>query len=92
MDAQLTSFENAALSVFFGMLANMISTFDLDFIIPISSIYENMKKACQKNAAVEGTFSWKVPKDEFAKLTRMSDLEDTNFLKSNTSDFGTPND
>ena len=92
MDAQLTDFENATLSVFFGMLANMISSFDLDFILPMTLVDENMKRACSKDAVTRSTFWWKVPKEEFAKLTRLNDMEESNFLKSNTSTFGRPSE
>ena len=36
MDMQMTTFENAALSVFVAMLANILTQFDVDFTIPIS--------------------------------------------------------
>lgn len=36
LDIQLTDFENAAFTVFVGMLANIINEFSLDFIMPIS--------------------------------------------------------
>ena len=45
MDIQLTDFENASLTVFVAMLANLVNTFDLDFILPLTSIDENMKRA-----------------------------------------------
>jgi glutamate--cysteine ligase catalytic subunit len=38
MDIQLTDFENAALTVFVGMIVNIINEFALDFIIPISKV------------------------------------------------------
>lgn len=44
LDIQLTDFENAAFTVFVGMIANVINEFSLDFIIPISLVDENMKK------------------------------------------------
>lgn len=42
MDIQLTDFENAALTVFVGMIANLINEFQLDFVLPISLVDENM--------------------------------------------------
>ena len=36
MDMQMTTFENAALSVFIAMLANIMTQFDVDLTIPIS--------------------------------------------------------
>ena len=44
MDIQLTDFENAALTVFVGMIVNIINEFSLDFIIPISKVDEGMLK------------------------------------------------
>jgi hypothetical protein len=51
MDIQLTDFENAALTVFVGMMANIINTFSLDFILPISYVDINMLN-CQDLDAV----------------------------------------
>lgn len=51
MDIQLTDFENTALTVMVGMLANIINEFDLDFIVPISMVDENMKRAHIRDAA-----------------------------------------
>lgn len=50
MDIQLTDFENSALTVCVGMIANLINTFDLDYILPISLVDENMKRAHNKDA------------------------------------------
>jgi glutamate--cysteine ligase catalytic subunit len=40
----LTDFENAALTVFVGMMVNIINEFSIDFIIPISKVDENMRE------------------------------------------------
>lgn len=42
LDIQLTDFENAAFTVFVGMIANIINHFSIDFVIPISKVDENM--------------------------------------------------
>ena len=42
LDIQLTDFENAAFTVFVGMMANIINDFSLDMIIPISLVDEGM--------------------------------------------------
>ena len=42
LDIQLTDFANAALTVFTGMIANIINEFSLDFILPISDVDDNM--------------------------------------------------
>jgi glutamate--cysteine ligase catalytic subunit len=38
LDIQLTDFENAALTVTIGMVANILNTFSLDFMLPISLV------------------------------------------------------
>ena len=40
----MTDFENAALTVFLGMIVNIINEFSLDFIIPISQVDDGMLK------------------------------------------------
>lgn len=42
MDIQITDFENAALTVMTGMIANLVNAFDVDFVIPITKVDENM--------------------------------------------------
>ena len=45
MDIQFTDYENSVLTVFVAMLANIVNTFDLDFILPLTLVDENMKRA-----------------------------------------------
>jgi glutamate--cysteine ligase catalytic subunit len=45
MDICITDYENAALTVMVGMIANLVNDFDIDFIIPISLVDENMERA-----------------------------------------------
>ena len=45
MDIALTDFENTALTVMVGMIANIVNMFDVDFIIPVSLVDENMQRA-----------------------------------------------
>lgn len=42
LDIQLTDFENSALTVFTGLMINIINEWALDFILPISLIDEGM--------------------------------------------------
>ena len=63
MDIQLTDFENAALTICTGMIANVILTFDLDFILPVSLVDENMKRAHDRNGLLRTKFWWKVQTD-----------------------------
>jgi len=45
MDIQLTDFENSALIVLLGMIINVINHYDVNFMMPISSIDENTDRA-----------------------------------------------
>ena len=53
MDICLTDYENAALTVMTGMIANLVNDFDLDFIMPISLVDENMERAHARNGLLE---------------------------------------
>jgi len=84
MDIQLTDFENSALAIAVGMINNIINTFDLDFVLPISLVDENMKRAHNRNGLLQTKFWWKVPLgSEAAGPTRLAVLRDSNFLSSN---------
>ena len=50
MDIQLTDFENSALTIFVGMVANIVNHFDVDFVLPITLVDENMKRAHIRDA------------------------------------------
>ena len=78
MDLQLTDFENTAVSIMVGMIANIINTFDVDFIVPITLVDENMKRAHCRDAVSQVKFWWKVPLDDQAgKPFRKNDNEQT---------------
>ena len=83
MDIQLTDFENTALTVMVGMIANIINTFDLDFVLPISLVDENMKRAHVRDGLTEIKFWWKIPTAEQVKNGfKVGDIHETQFLKS----------
>ena len=82
MDIQLTDFENTALTVMVGMIANLVNTFDLDFIVPITMVDENMKRAHHRDGLTQTKFWWKVSESDEICL---SDIEKTQFLRSNTN-------
>lgn len=50
MEVQLTDFENAAFSAFIVLLTRVLLVFDLDFMIPLSKVDENMKRAHSQDA------------------------------------------
>ena len=62
------------------MIANIISTFDLDFILPISLVDENMKRAHHKNGLLDTKFWWKVP--AASGEAKVAPLRESDFLVS----------
>lgn len=86
MDIALTDFENTALSVAVGMIANVVNTFDLDFVLPISLVDENMKRAHNRDGLLNTKFWWKVHDAEDTDFAYAEDaLRETKFLSSNNN-------
>eukprot|EP01113_Clastostelium_recurvatum_P035345 TRINITY_DN4915_c0_g1_i2.p1 TRINITY_DN4915_c0_g1~~TRINITY_DN4915_c0_g1_i2.p1 ORF type:complete len:555 (-),score=106.70 TRINITY_DN4915_c0_g1_i2:8-1672(-) len=56
MEIQITDFENAAFVVFIVLLTRVISSFDLNFYIPLSKVDENMKRAHNRGAVTDERF------------------------------------
>jgi len=56
----LTDFENAALTVFVGLMANIINEFSLDFVMPISKVDEGMAKCQERDALLNQKFWFRV--------------------------------
>ncbi|XP_063224221.1 glutamate--cysteine ligase [Bacillus rossius redtenbacheri] len=56
-EVQITDFENAAIVCFVVLLTRVILSYQLNFLIPISLVDENMKRA-QKNGAVTKEKFW----------------------------------
>lgn len=86
MDIQLTDFENSALTIFVGMLANIINYYDLDYVIPITKVDENMKRAHLRDALLTTKFWWKggaIKRDENGRPLK-SNLKDNGFVKCGT--------
>ncbi|XP_051503424.1 glutamate--cysteine ligase catalytic subunit-like isoform X2 [Myxocyprinus asiaticus] len=63
MEVQLTDFENSAYVVFIVLLTRVISSYKLDFLVPLSKVDKNMKVAQKRNAVQEGMFYFR--KDVF---------------------------
>ena len=84
MDIQLTDFENTAYTVMVGMIANIVNTFDLDFVLPITLVDENMKRAHIRDGLSTAKFWWKIPTSaqQESGFTE-SDINETEFLSSN---------
>ena len=86
MDIALTDFENTALTIAVGMIANVINTFDLDFIIPISLVDENMKRAHNRDGLLNTKFWWKVPEASGEPTVSAEDtLRESKFIYSNAT-------
>lgn len=83
MDIQITDYENSVLTVAVGMVANIINEFDLDFVIPISLVDENMKRAHLQDAVTSTKFWFKT--DALPKFGSFanSDLQESDFKQSN---------
>lgn len=56
MEIMLTEFENAAFTVFAGLLCRAILFYNLELYIPMSKVDENMKRAEKRNALLEQKF------------------------------------
>jgi len=83
MDIQLTDFENSALTIFVGMLANIMNFYDLDYVIPITKVDENMKLAHLRDALSTTKFWWKcgaVKRDETGRPLK-SNLKDNGYVR-----------
>lgn len=79
----MTDFENAALTVFVGMLVNVINEFSLDWILPISKVDQNMLLCQNMDALLKDKFWFRVDLFEHGDYTR-SNLQKSNFKKSTT--------
>ena len=55
-EAQITDFENAAYVCFIVLLTRVILTYELNFLIPISKVDENMKRAQKRDAVLNEKF------------------------------------
>ena len=73
----MTDFENTALTVCVGMIANIINTFDLDFVLPIKLVDQNMKRAHDRDALLRTKFWWKVPSGPDAQTIRQAPLQES---------------
>ena len=56
----MTDFENAALTVFLGLLVNVINESSLDFVLPISKVDEGMLRCQDQDAIIKQKFWFRV--------------------------------
>lgn len=59
-ELQLTPFENASILGFVLLFNKILFTFDVNFIVPISQVDENFKRASLNDAITEQKFFWRV--------------------------------
>ena len=50
LDIQMTDYENAALSVLVTLLVRVIGRYDVNFIIPVSKVDDNLRRAGERDA------------------------------------------
>ena len=55
-EVQLTDFENAAYCVFVVLLTRVILSLNLDFVMPISKVDENFRRAQKRGAVLNQKF------------------------------------
>ena len=63
MELQVTDFENAAFVTFLVLLTRAMIAFNLDFLVPISKVDENMKRAQKRGACLNEKFHFKTSED-----------------------------
>ena len=80
MDIQITDYENAALAAVVSLLVKLLSTYNVNFIIPISMGDENMERAHKRDAILKEKFLFRknIVPAEYKKV----DLEKTGYLRS----------
>lgn len=79
MDIQLTDFENAALTVFLGLIVNVVNLFSINLLMPIPLVDENMELAHKRNSLLDSKFWFRlVSPNNYQK----SDVLETDFLQS----------
>ena len=59
-EVQLTDFENAAYSVFIVLLTRVILSLNLDFVMPLSKVDENFRRAQKRGAVLNQKFYFRL--------------------------------
>ena len=60
----------------------MINTFDLDYVLPVSLVDENMKRAHNRDGLLATKFWWKVPAGQEPSTTGIATLQESQFVRS----------
>lgn len=80
-DLQLSAFENAAINVFIVLYSQIIMTYDINFIIPISLVDENFNNSVEMDFVKYGKFHWRT--NSIRSSYRNSNLQKHNFIRNN---------
>lgn len=83
LDIQLTDFENSALFVIVGMIYNILNYFDVNFLMDISKIDENMKRAHKVDACSKEKFWFRTNILPTGKCYKFNKLKETDYITSN---------
>lgn len=81
MDIQITDYENAALTALVCLLVQLLSTYNVNFIIPMSMGDENMARAHKRDAVLTERFLFR--KNIIQSGYKELDLDKTGYLISN---------
>ena len=68
-----------------GLVANIINTFSLDFMMPISLVDQNMLRAQEQDAIFKSKFWWRTDMFDDGHDYTQSELQASDFLFSSAS-------
>ena len=85
MDIQCSDFENSALIIFTSMLANVVNSFNVNFLLPTTLVNENMKRVHQRSSLTDLKFWFRTNILPIEGNYKISDLKDFDFLSSKLS-------
>lgn len=89
-EIQITDFENAAIVCFVVLVTRVILSFKLNFLIPISKVDENMKKAQKRNAVLAEHFWFRRDVSMQTAATQSSEPQEAAAASAASTDVYTP--
>jgi len=75
-ELQFTDFENAAIAIFIILLSRVIVSFPCNFLIPISRVDENMRRAQERNAVEGQKFYFRTNVDDENCMNEAPEVEE----------------
>lgn len=78
-ELQITPFENIAIIEMILLFYNSIMRYDVNFIMPITKVDENFKRAYKMDAIVKEKFFWRI--NGMDKILRETNWAENNYLK-----------